>query len=225
MDSTSDGSGPHGSDGFDSVGRLPTRSASTPNGQHDRLCAAGRTLVAVGGAMSALFAILPAIGFALVLISLSNADPHPEHRGEAWPIALSLIAVAVAYVAAIVRSFRRGWIALAVVGVGGLALAWTGFGMAAGAVYVDAYLVWALVIGGTGLTLALGAVLLALSRSLGHVSRSAGHARHHGYGTRERPPTTGEPSDGPSAVTARPLRRSSIPVSTPTPTSTEDRRR
>ena len=78
-----------------------------------RVDRAGRVILGFAGVAAFMFVLLPVIGLAFAMVLLVSTDPHPEHRGDARPIVLPVLAGVLAYALAIVLSFGRGWISLA----------------------------------------------------------------------------------------------------------------
>lgn len=152
----------------------------TPSAADRRLERASGVVLKVGAAMSTLFVLLPGVGLAAVMVFLASLQTW--HGGEGvvtnedrrvfLSVALLAIGLVVACAVVLRRSLRRGWIALALVGVGGLACIYTGArGLVEATGIDDVITALSLGVGATGVVLVLGA-------SLGMAVRLRGEASH-----------------------------------------------
>jgi hypothetical protein len=153
------------------VGDAPTGQPSPDAVRHqdDRLLERSSAVVLkVGLVLAAIFVILPGIGFAAVMVLLASletwhggeADMTIESRLLLLSVALLAIGFVVACAVALRRSLRRGWIALAVVAMGGLACIYIGVKGIIEATGVDGLITalsWG--VAATGVVLVLGASL------------------------------------------------------------------
>jgi hypothetical protein len=152
----------------------------TPSAADLRLDRASQLVLKVGVAMSTVFVLLPGVGLAAVMVFLASLQTWHGGEGEVAvedrQLLLSVALLATGFVVACAvllrRSLRRGWIALALVGLGGLACIYTGARGIIEATGIDnviTALSWC--VGATGVVLVLGA-------SLGTAVRLRGEASH-----------------------------------------------
>jgi hypothetical protein len=149
------------------TGRLgpdSTRSAA------DRLLErSSRLLLKVGGALVAILAFIPALGLAALLVyaatmtTVAGYRVTDEVRLQFLSVAVLVVSFVVACAAALRRSLRRGWIALTVVAVGGLACIYIGVrGIVEATEGQLSALSWG--VAATGVVLVFGASLGMVSR-------------------------------------------------------------
>ena len=141
-----------------------------------RLERSSTVLLKIGAALSAVFVMLPAVGFAAVMVILASQSSW--HGGEGVLttesrlgfVAVGGLAIGFAVACALLlrRSLRQGWIALLLVGMGGLACCYIGVRGIVEATGVDSLITalsWG--VAATGATLVLGALLGMASRVQG----------------------------------------------------------
>ena len=141
-----------------------------------RLDGYSRLILQVGAVMSAIFVFVPLVGLAAVMVFLASLETW--HGGEGpmtdevrltfLSVALLSIGFVVACAVALRRSLRRGWIALVVVGIGGLACIYIGVRGIIAATGVDSLITalsWG--VGATGVVLVFGASLGLAARIRG----------------------------------------------------------
>lgn len=119
------------------VGDVPRGQPNPDVTQHpvERLVERSSSVVSrIGVALSAMFVLLPLVGFAAVRLMLASletwhggeGDITVEFRVQLLSVALLAIGFVFACAEVLRRSFSRGWIALAVVALGGLACIYIG---------------------------------------------------------------------------------------------------
>ncbi len=169
------------------MGQLPdvnpptARDAPTgrlgPGGQRraadGRLERFSRVMLQLGAALVAIIVVIPGLGVAALLLyvaSMETVVSHPmtlEDRLLVLSVALLVVGVVVACAVVLRRSLRRGWIALAIVGIGGLACIYSGVRGIIEATGIDGTITalsWG--VAATGVVLVSGASLGMLSRTL-----------------------------------------------------------
>jgi hypothetical protein len=138
-----------------------------------RLERSSRVVLQIGAALAAVFVLLPGVGLAAVMVLLASLETW--HGGEGrlavedrlMFLSAALLASAFVVACALVlrRGLRRGPIALAVVGLGGLALVAIGVRGIVEATGIDSLITalsWGVAV--TGVVLTLGAALGIASR-------------------------------------------------------------
>jgi hypothetical protein len=154
------------------AGRLPVMAASP--GRVPLLERSSTRLLKIGAGLSAIFVVVPAIGLAVAMVVLAVWGTWHDGEGAMTidaqltflAVAVLAVAFATACVALLRRSLRRGWIALALVGIGGLACIVAGLEGIAAATGTDnliTALSWG--VGTTGIVLTLGSALGMVSRA------------------------------------------------------------
>lgn len=155
------------------------RLDGTPSADR-RLERSSRIVLKAGAAMATLFVLLPGVGLAAVMVFLASlqtwhggeGDVTVEDRLTFLSVALLAIGFVVACAVVLRRSLRRGWIALALVGLGGMACIYTGARGIIEATGIDSLIMslsWG--VAATGVVLLLGA-------SLGMAARLRSDAGH-----------------------------------------------
>ena len=173
---------------------VPPEHPSPDLRQHpgDRLLErSSAVMLRVGVALSAMFVLLPGIGVAAVMVLLASletwhggeADMTIEGRLQLLSVALLATGFVVACAVALRRSLRRGWIALAVVAIGGLACLYIGVRGIIEATGIDGLITalsWG--VAATGVVLVLGASLGMTARVQASRHRPGGLRHSHGVG-------------------------------------------
>jgi hypothetical protein len=142
----------------------------------DRLERSSQLMLKIGAALAAVFVLLPFVGVAAVMVLLASLDTW--HGGEArltfddrlgfLMMAVVVVGIVNACAVALRRSLRCDWIALAVVGLGGLTcvcIGVYGIGRATGIDSLITALSWG--VATTGVVLVLGASLAVAARARG----------------------------------------------------------
>jgi hypothetical protein len=146
-----------------------------PDGQRraadGRLERYSRVMLQLGAALVAIIVVLPGLGAAALLLyvaSMETVVSHPmapEDRLLVLSVAALVVGFVVACAVVLRRSLRRGWFALAIVGIGGLACIYSGVRGIIEATGVDGTITalsWA--VASTGAVLVSGASLGMASR-------------------------------------------------------------
>jgi hypothetical protein len=150
------------------MGQVPAFDPAPLDPIDARLVRASSVVLGIGIALAAVFVILPGMGVAAVMVFLASLDTW--HGGEGvvtiedrllfLSVALFAIGLVVACALLLRRSLRRGWIALVLVGLGGLACIGIGIRGILAATGIDAIITtlsWGVAV--TGVALLLGASL------------------------------------------------------------------
>jgi uncharacterized membrane protein YjjB (DUF3815 family) len=106
----------------------------TPGAADRRLERSSRVALKAGAAMAAFFVLLPGVGLAAVMVFLASlqtwhggeGDVTVEDRLTFLSVALLAMGFVVACVVVLRRGPRKGWIALVLVGLGGMACIYAG---------------------------------------------------------------------------------------------------
>jgi hypothetical protein len=180
------------------VPRGQPRPVLTQHPVDRRLERSSTVVLRIGVALSVVFVLLPGVGFAAVMVLLASletwhggeADMTVESRVQLLSVALLAIGFVVACAVALRRSLRRGWIALALVAIGGLACIYIGVRGIIEATGIDGLITalsWGVAV--TGVVLVLGASLGMTARVQASRNGPDGLRRSHGAsGTRHQSP-------------------------------------
>lgn len=143
--------------------RLQTRG-------QDGVDRAADLVLRLGVVLSVPFVLLPGVGLTVVMLFLAGGDTlighpmAPEDRDLLLRVALVAVVFEVAFMTALWRSLRRGWVALAAVGLYGLAGILVGIRGIRDATGPDLMMTLAAGVVVTGFVLATGAALGMVSR-------------------------------------------------------------
>jgi hypothetical protein len=127
-----------------------------------------QVVLRIGAVLATIFVLLPGVGLAVVMVFLASlqtwhggeGDVTVEDRLTFLSVALLATGFVVACAVVLRRSLRRGWIALALVGLGGIACLYAGIRGIIEATGIDSVITglsWG--VAGTGVVLVLGASL------------------------------------------------------------------
>ena len=140
--------------------------AGAPTMADNGLERASRILLKVGAVFVGALVLIPGVGLALLLLYMASRETLIEHQvtTEDRVLLLSLAAMVVGAAAAcegaVLRSLRQGWLALVVVGLGGITCMYICLrGIIAATGVDDSLVALSVAVGATGVVLVLGAAL------------------------------------------------------------------
>ena len=141
-----------------------------PLQRQEGLDRAAGLVLRIGMVLSVLFVLLPGVGLVALMLYLASGDTlighpmAPEDRDLLLRVALVATAFEVAFMTALRRSLRRGWVALVTIGLSGIAGILVGIRGIRDATGPDLMMTLAACVVVTGFVLAMGAVLGIVSR-------------------------------------------------------------
>lgn len=168
----------------------PSPDLAQRSGDH-RLERSSTVALRIGVALSVLFVLLPMVGFAAAMVFLASLDTWHGGEGDMTiedrlsflAAALLAVGLVVACAVALRRSLRRGWVALVVVAIGGLACLYIGVRGIIEATGIDGLITalsWG--VAATGVVLVIGASLGMAARVQASRHGPGRPHRRHGVG-------------------------------------------